>query len=786
MDALNELVVLESDWKKCDLVARILAQCPQEVTIDAYFRLIAPQLVELFTNENPRYARHFYRVAGSLYSTFAHRWPELTRTHITSELVRTFANDAGFKYKRFIYTYLDVAPLKCIIIFLTSLNLFGRLLVENVDEFRAQLARLQLIFVSSVEPSWSTLSQLPAGVLQLLFDVLAMTRRHRTSKPIARELAQMSQDILKTYLAMKPATDSDSDGVRALLELLRAAIIKRADDRPHLALVASSVDLTITFTIVEAHANAAADTPTTTIHTVNHYCHALLDLVNALGDTKLGVNLMLHLLAQIHSLMMSNTDISNQKQEASTKSSSSSKLLIDIEQRMEGVELSTNTSIVYFTLLAMLFDKIEPGLIIQEHVRVIDVCKRLLLSIIACLHNDPLLFNCHDNEDVDNNKADDTSASYQTMQLIFSIIAVFTNELVELNSAVKRELQSLLSPLQQLKDAHADSLPGELIALAESLYLSIGTYCGGIRTAAAGGKAATRVLIEEINGSDNDDADDAQIDEFDRAMRDASDPLIPVRAHGLVALRRLVESKPPCGGKCVSKREIVVNTFLKALRCDDSYVYLAAINGLIALVDVEPRPHLLLDTLVDHYKDSDKRLDTDSKLKMGETLTRTVRNFGELVPCYGNRLLDAFLSGCKDSNKMVRSSALSNLAETCRLLDFSLGNHIHEILNCVASMLAEQQPLQQTDGEATFARQQQQRSASLVLKMIVEGLQAKSFLHVLGDAILPLYRLVSKTRATTNDDIVRLHCQQTIEHFNAIVKMSMFPTTKLEKNIQIL
>ena len=263
-----------------------------------------------------------------------------------------------------------------------------------------------------------------------------------------------------------------------------------------------------------------------------------------------------------------------------------------------------------------------------------------------------------------------------------------------------------------------------------------------IRTkAATSAKAATRVLIEEVNGSDDDDdasTANAQLDEFDRAMRDASDPLIPVRTHGLVALLRLVESKPPCE-KCVSKRKIVVNLFLKAMRCDDSFVYLAAINGLIALVDG-----------------------------------------------YGNRLLDAFLSGCKDTNEMMRSSALSNLAETCRLLDYSLGNHIHEILNCVASMLAEQQPLQQTDGEATFARQQQERSASLVLKMIVEGLHAKSFLHVLGDAILPLYCLVSKTRATTNDDIVRLHCQHTIEHFNAIVKMTMFPTTKLGKNIQIL
>ncbi len=56
MDAVAN-VSLASDWKKCDVVARIIAQCPKEVSVEEYIKLLAPQLVDLYFKFDQRYVR---------------------------------------------------------------------------------------------------------------------------------------------------------------------------------------------------------------------------------------------------------------------------------------------------------------------------------------------------------------------------------------------------------------------------------------------------------------------------------------------------------------------------------------------------------------------------------------------------------------------------------------------------------------------------------------------------------------------------------------------------------
>ena len=50
-----------------------------------------------------------------------------------------------------------------------------------------------------------------------------------------------------------------------------------------------------------------------------------------------------------------------------------------------------------------------------------------------------------------------------------------------------------------------------------------------------------------------------------------------------------------------------------------------------------------------------------------------------MAPKYRNILLPAFLTGAKDKASLIRASSLSNLAELCKLLRFSLGSIIHEV-----------------------------------------------------------------------------------------------------------
>ena len=127
----------------------ILAQCPQSIPQEDYVKSIAPQVINLFFSIDPRYARHFFRVAGSVYSMFAQRFTQLTRTHFTEPVLAPFAAKASLYAK----------------------------------EFRVALSHIHLVFVSSTEPCWQTLSQLSARIIYLLFDAYALLK----SKYFGRE-----------------------------------------------------------------------------------------------------------------------------------------------------------------------------------------------------------------------------------------------------------------------------------------------------------------------------------------------------------------------------------------------------------------------------------------------------------------------------------------------------------------------------------------------------------------------------------------------------------------------
>ena len=106
-------------------------------------------------------------------------------------------------------------------------------------------------------------------------------------------------------------------------------------------------------------------------------------------------------------------------------------------------------------------------------------------------------------------------------------------------------------------------------------------------------------------------------------------------------------------------------------------------------------------------------------------------------------------------------------------MNYSLSSHISEITSCLSSLLE------------TDASVQVKRSAAMALKMIVEGLKQASFIHVLGREALPLYRLLARTLKSTEDDVLRLHCQLTLGYLSDLVRGSMFPERKLVKEIRI-
>ena len=508
---------------------------------------------------------------------------------------------------------------------------------------------------------------------------------------------------------------------------------------------------------------------------------ALSQLLKSIKNKDLNMDLLLHLFEKILKL---SSDRSIKK-----PNSFNDRTLIDLEERLSNEEAYSNLKAKYFMLLSDLFEIIDLQIMIDESDKVLTFCKLILDNLIKVIQNSggELEYNAHKEDSELDATAQLIQSEYESVNLILTIVSMFTTGLVEINGDLKKKLQDFLPLLFEIKDIYVDT---DLESLSQSLYATIATYglpkdeYSKATTNNCNDNKKKKPLIEVLSEEEHHDSNKNQqqqnetkydrTESYENALMHLNDPMVPVKAHGLVMLRRLVEKRD---SKCLENREQVLATFLKHLKHDDSYIYLAAINGLIALTAFGDPNEQVLDTLVESFltcQTTNGKLDVDNKLKIGESLTKTIKSYNELVPKYAPKLLNMFLNGCRSEDELIRSSSLSNLGEMCKLMKYSLQFSIYEILDCLSCLI-------ETDKSI-----QVKRSAIMVLKMIVEGLRNENFVQILGDSIAKLYKLLSKTRLCVNDEIVQMHCQLTLDYFNELMRSSMFPKQKLEKSINIL
>lgn len=167
---------------------------------------------------------------------------------------------------------------------------------------------------------------------------------------------------------------------------------------------------------------------------------------------------------------------------------------------------------------------------------------------------------------------------------------------------------------------------------------------------------------------------------YQKALKLLQDPLLPVRAHGLLLLRQLISSparaieneqeKAETEATIRALQPAVLSIFLQAIQEDDSYVFLNAVQGLAALVHAPgPGPNskygagyevlkALLgayargaEDLADDQLKSDRKSkggekseatrkggslsEIDTRLRIGEALAVVVRRCGDALGVYG-------------------------------------------------------------------------------------------------------------------------------------------------------
>ena len=133
---------------------------------------------------------------------------------------------------------------------------------------------------------------------------------------------------------------------------------------------------------------------------------------------------------------------------------------------------------------------------------------------------------------------------------------------------------------------------------------------------------------------------------YQKALKLLQDPILPVRAHGLLLLRHLV-SPPTSNG---TKRSQLINQslvpailsiFLQSVQDDDSYIFLNAVQGLAAMVDTFGKD--VLQSLMYNYAGGLDGLgagnlsqqDVDIRTRVGEALNIVINRCESALGIYG-------------------------------------------------------------------------------------------------------------------------------------------------------
>ena len=131
---------------------------------------------------------------------------------------------------------------------------------------------------------------------------------------------------------------------------------------------------------------------------------------------------------------------------------------------------------------------------------------------------------------------------------------------------------------------------------------------------------------------------------YQKALKLLQDPILPVRAHGLLLLRHLVSPLATEGKKKPINESLVpaiLSIFLQSVQDDDSYIFLNAVQGLAAMVDTFGKA--VLQSLMYNYAGGLDGLgtgnlsqqDVDIRTRVGEALNIVINRCGSALGIYG-------------------------------------------------------------------------------------------------------------------------------------------------------
>ncbi|KAI0939316.1 hypothetical protein AcV5_000773 [Taiwanofungus camphoratus] len=188
---------------------------------------------------------------------------------------------------------------------------------------------------------------------------------------------------------------------------------------------------------------------------------------------------------------------------------------------------------------------------------------------------------------------------------------------------------------------------------------------------------------------------------YQKALKLLQDPLLPVRAHGLLLLRQLVTARKSKSGSfeepLVDRALVpgILSIFLQSVQDDDSYMYLNAVQGLSAMVDGFGKD--VLKGLVGVYAEGLGGLggsamtqqDVDTRTRVGEALGQVIRRCGDTLPAYANILIPPLYGVVRAFHfpTILRMSAISLLAQCAKTNAMSVLSYAADLSEAMIDLL---------------------------------------------------------------------------------------------------
>ncbi|XP_026931878.2 transport and Golgi organization protein 6 homolog isoform X2 [Acinonyx jubatus] len=753
----SDAEAMAADWKKCDLIAKILASCPQQsLSPEDYYRDICPQILDLFHFQDKLTARQFQRVATTTFITMSRERPQLASKYLLEPVLAP------------LHRCLNTAEIP------ESGMAPGTILVTE-EELSRCIEDVFKVYVVGNEPLTVLVDSL-LPVLGVLFSLYCFTKQS------VSHIRSLCQEILLWILGKL-------ERKKAIASLKGfAGLDKSVSSLPSLCQFRAAAQGGIMITIRETVCDEDEDEALyQKVSSEQCRVEHLGDLLSHCQECGLAGDFFIFCLQELTHVAMEN------ETELKTKPFSS-KSVLELEQHQTLVE-GQGQKLLVLQLLAVLCERMSEQ-IFTNITQVVDFVAATLQRACASLAH----------------QAESTVES-QTLSMSMGLVAVMLGGAVQLKSGDFAVLKQLLPLLEKVSNVYPDPVIQELAA---DLRITISTH-GAFSTDAVSVAAQSTLnrkdpegKIEEqqqtsheknSNGSDleqqqsreksrqmglkshtppiaqevsvsrtttNHKSGSITTDQLQEVILSAYDPQIPTRAAALRTLSCWIEQRE---AKALEIQEKLLKIFLENLEHEDTFVYLSAIQGVALLSDVYPEK-ILLGLLAQYDGGKDKHT-PETRMKVGEVLMRVVRALGDMVSKYREPLIHTFLRGARDPDGAHRASSLSNLGELCQRLDFLLGSVVHEVTACLIAVA-------KTDHEV-----QVRRAAILVIVLLFRGLSQKAT-EVLRDVLKDLYHLLKHVVRLEPDDVAKLHAQLALEELDEIMRNFLFPPQKLEKKIMVL